>query len=235
MDINTVQNVQIETNPAGFAFRALSMMLDYTILLFLFWGLILIPVAFGINSNQTYLVILLFVFSFYSLILELMFNGQTIGKMIFKLRVVKTDNSRVSFLNYLLRWVFRVIDIFLTIGGCAVVCIALTDRSQRLGDVLASTTVIRIPQEGMLEDTAFIQIPDNYVTVYPSINLLSESDIEIVLEVIQRHKKGNFKDADKALIHKTRIAIEKKLNTRSDDSDLRVLYDVLKDYNYYNR
>src|SRR5690606_41820504 len=47
---------------------------------------------------------------FYSLWTELVFNGQTLGKILFKIRVVKLDGYRAGFTEYFTRWAFRIVD-----------------------------------------------------------------------------------------------------------------------------
>ena len=48
---------------------------------------------------------------FYSLIFEALLEGQTIGKRIMKIKVVKIDGYQASIYDYLVRWFFRLIDL----------------------------------------------------------------------------------------------------------------------------
>src|SRR5690606_29618756 len=55
-------------------------------------------------------VILLFPALFYSLWTEFLFKGQTLGKMICRIRVVKLNGYKAGFPEYFTRWAFRFID-----------------------------------------------------------------------------------------------------------------------------
>lgn len=234
MDINTVQNVAIRNDLAGVGYRIISYFIDILVIMTGYAAIMILVAILGMRVGLIAMIFYGIVAAFYSLICEVLLNGQSIGKKIMKLRVVKTDNSKVTFLNYLMRWLFRLVDISITSGGCAVLCIASTEKSQRLGDILAKTTVIRINANTSLDNTMYMNLPENYTPTYPSnFHNLSDSDISIVRDVLNRRKK-TFRESDNAIIKKTREAIEKKLGVESKDSDIRVLYNVLKDYNYYN-
>ena len=49
---------------------------------------------------------------FYSLLFETFLDGQTIGKRIMKIKVVKIDGYQAKVSDYLTRWFFRIIDLF---------------------------------------------------------------------------------------------------------------------------
>jgi uncharacterized RDD family membrane protein YckC len=79
----------------------------------------------------------------YMVVLETAWNGQTVGKRLFGLRVMMERGVRVSPLASVLRNVVRPVDklpLFYLVGGVATL---LTTSHQRLGDLLAGTVVIR--------------------------------------------------------------------------------------------
>ena len=68
--------------------------------------------------------------------------GGSVGKLAVGIRVVKQDFSPVDFGPALIRNIIRVIDVsFCFLIG--LIMIAVTDRRQRLGDMAASTLVVR--------------------------------------------------------------------------------------------
>lgn len=83
---------------------------------------------------------------FYGIALEYAWRGQTIGKRLFRLRVVDRQGLRLSFSQIALRNLVRFVDMLpfcYLVGGCA--CL-LSPRFQRLGDIAANTLVIRQPR-----------------------------------------------------------------------------------------
>ena len=82
----------------------------------------------------------------YGIVSEWYWRGQTIGKRLFRLRVVDAHGLKVQFNQIVIRNLLRPVDMlpaFYLVGGIA--C-ALSRKSQRLGDIAANTVVIRIPR-----------------------------------------------------------------------------------------
>jgi uncharacterized RDD family membrane protein YckC len=95
---------------------------------------------------QAMSVLLYFVISIgYAMVSEWYWRGQTIGKKLFRLRVVDAQGLRLQFSQIAIRNLLRAVDgmpLFYLVGGIA--CLA-NRRTQRLGDIAANTVVIRSP------------------------------------------------------------------------------------------
>src|SRR5690606_39594735 len=81
---------------------------------------------------------------FYTLVCESLMSGQTIGKKIMKIRVIKIDGYQASFGDYLVRWLFRVVEIVIFQGVIAVMAIIFSGKNQRLGDTVSGTAVVSL-------------------------------------------------------------------------------------------
>lgn len=82
----------------------------------------------------------------YGMFLEWFWRGQTIGKKLFRLRVIDAEGLHLQFNQVVVRNLLRFIDMlpaFYLVGGVA--CL-LSRRAQRLGDFAANTLVIRTPK-----------------------------------------------------------------------------------------
>ena len=82
----------------------------------------------------------------YGIVCEWFWRGQTIGKKLFRLRVVDAQGLRLHFSQIVIRNLLRFVDslpAFYFLGGCA--C-WLSRKSQRLGDLAANTIVVRNPK-----------------------------------------------------------------------------------------
>lgn len=144
---------------AGFWKRFIAFMIDSIIASFL--SKILVDGAYAIGGFQTedkiYTIATTIVFLLYFFIMTLVTNGQTLGKMIMRLRVVRIDGEKLDFMTTLTREVAgRYIH---TIGILSLLYIitAFTERKQNLSDMFADTSVIDLSKQ----ETYVIGMEDN--------------------------------------------------------------------------
>jgi len=91
------------------------------------------------QSTVVYVASAMFVYLLHTTLLELL-TGKTVGKMICRLRVVSVDGKRAGKLAIVIRNLIRIIDVLT--GAPVAMLILFLPLRQRLGDVLAGTTVI---------------------------------------------------------------------------------------------
>ncbi|WP_431199245.1 RDD family protein [Mucilaginibacter sp. P25] len=88
------------------------------------------------DSIPAVLIVIAIIYSlaavFYDLVAEVFFNGQTIGKYAVKIKVVSINGSRPSFGQFLLRWVFRLVDFGITFGIGALISVAVSEKNNAL-------------------------------------------------------------------------------------------------------
>ena len=171
--IDTSQNIDIEQPIASIGERIAATLYDS---LFIFGYAIVIISIYGGSQSKSLLAVLSVPIALYSIISELVMNGQSWGKKIMKIKVVKTDGTPTTFSSYFLRWILRLVEIVLMIGSLATIIIILNRKGQRLGDIAANTSVIRL-QNKSLKDSIYIKIPENYTVVYPETIKLTINDI----------------------------------------------------------
>jgi uncharacterized RDD family membrane protein YckC len=75
-------------------------------------------------------------------LMERLANRQSIGKMIFGLRVVKPDGTNASLGNTTVRHLFDLIDFLPFFGIVGMIVASQNNRKQRVGDLVAKTIVI---------------------------------------------------------------------------------------------
>ncbi len=87
------------------------------------------------------------IFSGYFVFFEWMFNGQTPGKRLFKLRVIREDGRPITLWEAIARNILRIVDAFpgfvVPIYSIGLIIIFLNSRDQRVGDLFAGTVVVR--------------------------------------------------------------------------------------------
>jgi uncharacterized RDD family membrane protein YckC len=82
----------------------------------------------------------------YFVLLEWLWNGQTIGKRMFGLRVISEDGEPARFVAVIVRNLVRVVDFLPIFYGLGLVTLIVSPRSQRLGDYAGGTFVVRAPR-----------------------------------------------------------------------------------------
>ena len=102
-----------------------------------------------LSSNALKMALILLIFGFqwcYFNLFEWIWNGQTPGKRLLHLRVIKVDGSPVSGIDVLLRNLSRPIDTLGPMGLIGLLMIFVSRKAQRLGDLMARTLVIHETQ-----------------------------------------------------------------------------------------
>jgi len=231
--INTSQNVEIERTTANVGLRIASQLIDYFIIFVYIMILVLIFSLLKLDSSALIIITILPAF-FYSFIMEALFQGQSVAKMILKIRVVKLDGSQPTLLNYFIRWMFRIIDVLPFYGIVAIISIATGTRGQRLGDRSAGTTVVSLQKKQYLKNSMYRSINENYKLQFPQVELLAEQDIFTINEVLNHYYRNPGVPARKLLV-KTKGAIIQKTGIDTQLDSVEFLRIVVKDYNYMIR
>jgi uncharacterized RDD family membrane protein YckC len=154
LNIDTPELVAIELPLAGIGSRFIAILVDYLIwgFVFLILGLlaaIIIPALHffgGVSANWAIGITLLIVFLLqwgYFALFEAFGNGRTPGKRVAHIRVIHQSGRGINFVEALARNLVRFVDAAPSFYAVGVVAIFLSRRSQRLGDMVAGTLVVR--------------------------------------------------------------------------------------------
>jgi uncharacterized RDD family membrane protein YckC len=143
--IATPEGVDLELTLAGVGSRFSAALIDFLIQIGLLIALAVaffLGVGFGGWGDALFTVLAFLLFAGYDVLFEVFASGRTPGKRLNGIRVVRLDGSPVRFLTSATRNILRLIDIqFLYLVG--IVCILVTSRNQRLGDLAAGTLIVR--------------------------------------------------------------------------------------------
>ena len=233
IEIKTTQNVVLQYELADLRERVVAFLIDSTIL---FFGLLilmaLLAQAFSGAAMDAALYLSIAVYIFYSLTFEILNNGQTPGKMAMRIRVIKATSGHATFPDYTARWVFRLVDIFLSFGGIASILIASSSKSQRIGDIVANTAVVKLaPSMNLnLQDILNLHSPTSYKPEYTQAKQLVEEDALLIKTALDRYRTYQNRAHGEALeMLADKIARVLRMTTR-EKNDVQFLETVLKDY-----
>jgi len=234
LNVETGQNVIIKKELANIGERIGAQLLDYFIMLV--YGIVVTLIINAISDVsgaklKSLLVLLLAPLFFYSLLSEIFMQGQSLGKKALKTKVVKLSGGQPTIGSYIIRWMFRLIDLNFFYGAVAMITIAANGRGQRLGDIVAKTSVISLKRRKSLKNTIFVETEDDYNPVYIEADLLEETDIKTIKDVIAHYKKDVTKPIAIDMVKGTAKAIKEKIGISSTEVPLVFLETILKDYN----
>ncbi|MCM8710289.1 RDD family protein [Clostridium sp. SYSU_GA19001] len=148
--ITTPENIEVEYSLAGLASRtaaaAIDSLVQFAVLLLLGIAIILIVRSAPEFWGEYYgwiigisLIIFALISYGYFIAMELSMNGQTLGKKVLKLRVIRNNGQPITLKHSAIRNLFRV---FIDNFGVGIVLLFFTKENKRLGDYAASTIVV---------------------------------------------------------------------------------------------
>jgi uncharacterized RDD family membrane protein YckC len=198
IEIRTTQNVTIEYELASARTRMIALGIDLLVVVILYLVLFLTLLnALGATITESGMalavissILPLILFLVYQLLSEVLANGQSWGKRAMGIRVVRLDGREPGLSDYLLRTVFLLPDLILSLGVLGALLISTSANNQRLGDMTANTTVIRVRQHQRfkLSDILRIDTLAEYEPRYPAVRRLSERDMLLVKSVVSRYQ-----------------------------------------------
>ncbi|MCL9805627.1 RDD family protein [Flavobacterium amniphilum] len=242
LTITTTQNVNINFKAASVGERIAASLIDILVKIaysFVVWYVLLEGLGIAANfatmdywSVTAIVIVFFFPAVVYSLALESLFEGQTLGKKIMKIKVVKLDGYQASFGDYLIRWIFRIIENNLFGGLIGFIAIVASKKVQRIGDMAAGTAVITLKNSISISNTILEDIGHEYVPTYPLVIKLSDNDMRIIKETFN----SALAQDDYELINKLKEKIERVTGIKKQSENNReFIRTILKDYNYYTQ
>ncbi|GAB5518271.1 MAG: RDD family protein [Rhodothermales bacterium] len=231
VQIQTAQNVGIDVEVAGVGDRVVACIVDYLVV-FSYFMVGSVVVAQTIDSIAAMVAVVLLPGWLYFLCCHVFFDGQTLGKYTMKIRVSRLDGRRPTLGNYVLRWLLRFIDIDLSTGMVGLVTILVNGQGQRLGDIAAGTTVVKVQRRLRLTDTLFMQVDDDYTVTFLAADQLSDDDILTTKEVLTALRDDGKTSVSYRLGEQLRATLARKMNTTTDLSTYDFLRTVIQDYNH---
>ncbi|HEX4744167.1 MAG TPA: RDD family protein [Candidatus Limnocylindria bacterium] len=147
LEVVTSDHVVLRYDLAGAGNRGFAALLDFVIATVLTTGWItawsvVVEATGGVVLGIVLFTAVLFGWAYF-ILLEWLWNGQTVGKRVFGLRVIDEGGSPARFFAVFVRNLIRVVDFLPGLYGVGLVSIVLSSRSQRLGDLAAGTFVVR--------------------------------------------------------------------------------------------
>ena len=231
--IITGQFVRIIQTPASIGERFLALVIDYFLIVVYVYSTIALLMELRLSSGFKtffFLCIIYLPILGYSFLCETFNHGQSFGKKLMNIRVVKVDGSTPTVSSYLLRWLLFIIDGPLT-SGLGIFVVLLTKNNQRLGDLAAGTMVIKEKNYRKIHVSLdeFDYLTKNYHPVYPQSADLSLEQVNVITRTLESGEKDRARRIT-ALAKKVQSLLS---ITPREGNQEKFLQTVLRDYQYY--
>jgi uncharacterized RDD family membrane protein YckC len=145
------------------------------------------------------IIVIFLIFAGYFVVFEWLWNGQTPGKRLLKLRVIREDGRPITFWEALARNLLRIFDavpgFIIPVYSIGLITIFTSRRDQRIGDVFAGTVVVRERLDeaptfqetfsNPVSDAAFRRV-QKQTDFQANISSLTEGEIEVAESFLRR-------------------------------------------------
>jgi uncharacterized RDD family membrane protein YckC len=185
----------------------------------------------------------------YHLLFEIFMNGRSPGKFFLGIKVMNKEGASATLSQLLLRWILFLPNYFLILviwayeptalfaiifflGLAAlpdIICVAVSAKSQRLGDLAAGTVVVDTKYKMDIQETIYMEVETSgYQPVFPQVLKLTDRDINGIRNLLS----GKITKETDNYMYRVAYRIEEVLQIKMNGDPGFFLQTLLKDYNY---
>lgn len=242
----TPESVELEFTLAGIGSRAWALLIDYHILGFLLVGFLilwsflsyqLVEIWTGIFRTPNIglwlvaiaIFVAFFIYTGYFAVSETLWQGQTLGKRLAKIRVVRDDGRPVGIQQTALRSLLRPVDDTLFLGAFLIM---FSHQEKRLGDLVAGTIVVQVetsPAASFTISDAARDLMLQLLQTEADFSQLLPDDFTVIREYLQRRQAMSPQakaQIAQELAHQAKkiLALEKLPQPATPDVFLEAIY-----------
>lgn len=245
-NIDTPEHISFDYDVAGIGSRFLAAFIDSALLYFMLgvlnWISVLVANAAlpdlldGLASVLLGGLALLnfLLFWGYYMFFELAWNGQSLGKRMIGVRVVREGGRPITLSAAAIRNLVRVVDFLPFFYGIGVVTMFIDGRSRRLGDLAAGTIVVKERRTVSLAELANA-IPPTYsgsasfTPTLPNLERLTAEDYDLVQSFLRRRSDLNLENR-RRLASQLATRLRARLEIEPGAPDEAILQQIAAEY-----
>jgi uncharacterized RDD family membrane protein YckC len=240
--VDTPENIELAYDVAGIGSRFVAAIVD-SLIIAVAQVLLLYLMGLGLGAleaGESVLVAVGAALSFlmlwgYYIVFELVWSGQSPGKRLAGLRVVREGGRPITFLAAAIRNLIRIIDFLPALYGVGVVVMFIDRRARRLGDLAAGTLVVKErPRLTLASLTTAPQAPAETELTLANIHLVDQRDYTLVQEFLSR-RAALGADVRKRLAAQIAGALQQRLGLPPGGDDERFLQYLAGQYQLARR
>jgi len=232
--IDTPENVSFDYEVSGIGSRFVAALVDHILIALIWLVLLFIGLAVvGLTQGNLYFLVavvasILFLTVGYYILFEVAWNGQTPGKRLAGLRVLRVDGTPITLVDSLVRNVVRLADFLPAYYGLGVISMFFSKDTRRLGDFAAGTVVVKERKEVSLESLqasapVVALRPAGYPPAPPAapatpaaspaaawqVDRLTQADYDLVVDFLRRrHDLGNATELSRRIANALALKLE---------------------------
>ena len=223
LTIETPEQIALELPLAGVGSRFLAIAVD-TLLQIAGFALLVLLLLFltlalgsqwlsGCVGPVLFVFFIFFVYWVYFALFETIWKGQTPGKRVARIRVIKESGRPINAYEAIARNLVRFVDFLPGLYGVGIVCMLLNGRNRRLGDFVAGTVVVH---ESRTEDAKpYMDAAPGAVSVTSDVAQLAREDLLLVETYLQRRNDLDWQVREK-MAEEIAARIRKKARIAED-------------------
>lgn len=187
----TPEAVVLDLPTAGVATRAFARVIDLIVQLVVATGLGFLgvwAVGAGASPVLVFLTVLVTVLLVWPIGLEVLWRGRSVGKAVFGLWVISADGSPAQPRQSVVRGMLALVDVYLSLGFLALITAMFSPTAQRLGDMAASTVVVRHRRSAGGSNPVVFYAPPGFETYVGNLDVgrLQPDDFALIREFLLR-------------------------------------------------
>ncbi|HNC71583.1 MAG TPA: RDD family protein [Chitinophagales bacterium] len=243
IEIPTTQHVIIQYETAGFLWRAIAWSIDFFIfntVIFLAlnfmpnWLSSLLGLSFNFFELLAYFILYFSLFILVQLFIEKRLNGQSIGKKVVGIKIISLDGNSMDFYKYFVRCMYNYFDIYFSFFSVGSLLILMSEKNQRLGDMVTNVTVVRLKPDRVVTLTDLLNLPDKdeYIPKYPQVVHYTDKEMLALKTLLIRTQQFNT-DVYQILLHDTVEQLKQQMDILAQDSnqsDADFLREIISEY-----
>ena len=224
LTVQTPEQITMELTPAGIGSRFLALALDtliqgvlYTVIFLILWAIVSTTSDTGASSSggssDTWSVaiavfILFGIYWGYFAAFEVLWRGQTPGKRVIGIRVVKDNGRPITAIEGIGRNLMRAVDgFFFYLPG--MISVVLSRENKRLGDYVAGTVVIHETNTAVIKPDWSFANPAQ-ATFRSELSSISEQELMLIETFLHRRI-----DLDPMVRLKTSISLSEMIQNKT--------------------
>lgn len=194
LSVATPERVVVSLPIAGVGFRAMAYLIDLALLFFVsviayfIWSLLIVDVLStlqgmsGVARAIGGLVFFVVIWGYWTG-MELAWRGQTLGKRVLRIRVVKADGSPIGAYESAMRNLLRIVDFMPFCYPIGLISMLVDPQHRRLGDRVAGTVLVREEQIDLSRYSLAEPVAEAQVSHHA---LLTPAQLEIATSLLSR-------------------------------------------------